>query len=153
MKVISAILLILSVEYSVTGGGKFCGQYTSSILSIVKNFDSAAKMQKENSFLEIEKAFNNKTIPLEERGIKIYEISDQSKQNFDKLETKAYEDLGKLIGRDPNIIARKLLHASDVSEFPFVCVMEEADYISLQTNIISKSVTTYANKCISELEV
>lgn len=152
MKVVLVVFVIFSIKYVVSGGGNPCGQFTSSSLSIVNKFDIASKSQKENSFSQIEKLFNNRTMPIEQRGMKIYAVSDESKQTLDHLESKAYVDLGKLIDRDPNVIARKLLTHFNVTDFPFVCVMDEADHISLQTNLISRSIKEYANKCISELE-
>lgn len=147
----SSIVLLSSIKLVASGGGGFCSQYTSSILSIHQGFDIASKLLKENSFAMLEKVFHNNTTPVEVKQQKITAILVQAKPIFDNLESEAYRDLGHLIGKDPQIIATKLFHAFDVTDFPFVCVMKDANYISVNSNTIQKSVTDYANKIFAEL--
>lgn len=151
MKASCGVFLIFLIKVVASGGDSSCGKFKPSILAIVQKFDDASKLLKETSFTLLQNTFNNKTLPIEQKAYRIDELSTQSKQNFDTIENVAYNQLGQLIEKDPKVIARKLLHAFDVTEPPFVCVMKDADYISLTSNTMQRSVTDYANKIIAEL--
>jgi hypothetical protein len=151
MKLFSGVFLLLIIQTVKSGGDNLCGNFTSSVISLQQEFDIASKLLQENSFAMLGTIFDNVSLTKKEKQDKITTFMDQSKQVFQNLEDEVYKKLGTLIGKDPDIIARKLLHAFDVTEFPFVCVMKDADYISFRSNIIAKSVNDYANKIYAEL--
>lgn len=151
MKIIIAIFVICFVEFAAAGGDDLCGKFTVSALKIHQQFEIAAKILRENSFLLVEKVFNNNTMTVEQKQTRITTLLEQSKTIFDNLEEDAYKDLGVLIGKDPGIIAKKMLHSVEITEFPFICVMKDADYISITSNTIQRSVADYANKISAEL--
>lgn len=153
MKVFILNLLVLSI-YVLTadaGGGDPCGRFIPRLLQIMQNYDNNSTKLKEQGLSDLESAFRSKTFTIDEQREKISSIILEVKEKFDILEDGAYVSLGSLINRNPKVIARKMIQSSSVTEFPFLCVMDDADSISLNANLANKAVHDFGNKLLSEL--
>jgi hypothetical protein len=151
MKLSLSFIVLLFVKFVASGGDNPCGQFLTRTLEIIKEFNQKSQDLREKSFVNLEVVFKSKTMTVQEQQDNIAKIILDAKENFDILEDQAYLNLGILINKNPKVIARKLLQASEVTEFPFTCIMDDADSISFTANIANKAVADFGNKLLSEL--
>lgn len=151
MKLVSTFLscfLVCSVAAVISDP---CDQFKLQISTIQTDFKGSLATEKEKFVTELEIIFFEESTTNQEKQSQIESVLSKSKENFELLKNKAFENIGKLIDADPRVISMKLLHAYNIVKFPYICAMLDAELIAASGKTSEKYVFDYGNKLMAEL--
>lgn len=151
MKLCLIYLLAIYFKLSSAGGDNPCGSFEADISSIRKEIEVWGVSKKELTLSTMEQIFSNKKLTNEEKKNQIGIAVKESEKSFAEFREYIFSKLEDYVGVARNSIEAHLLHSSDVSEFPLLCIMDSGQFLDQSFYRRQKSINDYENILLADL--
>lgn len=151
MKLCFIYLLVTYFKLISAGGDNPCGNFDADLSLIRKEIEDSGIIRKEQTLSTMEQIFNNKMLTNEEKKNRIDIVVTESEKGFAEFREYIFSKLEDYVGVARNSVETNLLHSSDVSEFPLLCIMDTAQFLDQSFYRRQKSIHDYENILVADL--
>lgn len=145
------LILICLKQVLAEGESNPCDQFLSELIAINQEYEALA-LRKGNQALEVmEEVFKERMLTKDQKLVDWAMIVRDVENYYKTLTVEVCAKLERSVGAETGSIEEHILHASEVTEYPLICVISYAQSLELSFTGRLKNVYDFQNILVSEL--
>lgn len=145
------LILICLKQVLAEGDSNPCDQFLSELIAINQEYE-ALGLRKGNQALEVmEEVFKERMLTKDQKLVDLALIVRDVENYYKTITAEVFAKLESSVGAETSSIEKHILHASEVTEYPLICVISYAQSLELSFTGRLKNVYDFQNILLSEL--